>query len=83
MIEVSPITAMMLYLGLTLSVLLSIWVIQHYRSRRKKIILADQELFVCEYCHFTYLDGRSKKVTKCPQCQAYNKNNVFNSSVEN
>jgi ribosomal protein L37AE/L43A len=73
MIELSPTTALMLYLGMTLSVLLGLWIFQHYRYRHKKILSSEKELFICEYCHFAYLDEGTKKITHCPQCQSYNK----------
>lgn len=73
MIALTSTTAAMLYLCLTLSVLLGIWTYNHYQSRRKKIIIVEQELAVCEYCHFAYLIDLSKQVTQCPQCTCFNK----------
>ncbi len=73
MIELSPTTALMLYLGLTLFFLLSIWIWNHYASRRRQILPAEQDLHVCEFCHFAYLDTGAKKLTRCPRCQSYNK----------
>jgi uncharacterized paraquat-inducible protein A len=73
MIELSPTTAFMVYLGVTLAVLLGIWVTQHYRSKSKPTLPSEQKLQVCEYCHFAYLDDSNKGVSKCPQCQSYNK----------
>ena len=72
MIEISPAAACTLYLGLTLFFVLSLWGYQHYRGRKKKLISVAQELFICEYCHFAYLDELQKKVTQCPQCRSYN-----------
>jgi hypothetical protein len=73
MIEVSMITAAMLYLAITLGVLLGIWSYHHYRSRSKKMIILEEELRLCEYCHFAYLSDRAKAITKCPQCASYNR----------
>lgn len=73
MIELSANTAVMLYLGATLGVLLGIWAWQHYTSIRKKVVTVEHELLVCEYCHFAYLETLGKKVTQCPQCHSYNK----------
>lgn len=73
MIKVSSTTAAMIYLSLTMMVVLGLWVYHHYISRKKKIIIAEEELLVCEYCHFAYLASISKKLTKCPQCQCFNK----------
>jgi len=73
MIELNPTTACTLYLSATLMLVLSLWIYHHYRFRRKKLIVAAQELFVCEYCHFAYLAELGKKVTQCPQCKSFNK----------
>lgn len=76
MIELSTSTAIMLYLGLTLCPLLGLWIFQHCLSRHKKMELSDQELHVCEYCHFAYLEEIATKITQCPQCQSYNRNKI-------
>lgn len=73
MIEVSATTAFMIYLCMTLCILFGIWGYQHYFTRKHKIDIAEQELFVCEYCQFCYLDDGIKPVTKCPQCHSFNK----------
>lgn len=73
MIQLTSTTAIMLYLCMTLLALLSVWCCNHFFSRKKKIVLAEQELFVCEYCHFAYLADLMKTVTQCPQCRSYNK----------
>lgn len=76
-IELSPNTALMLYLLWTIAWLLGLWGFHHYRSKEKTILPDEQELFVCEYCRFVYLDDGYKKVTQCPQCLSFNKNNLF------
>jgi len=80
MIEISPTAATMLYLGLTISILLGLWIYQQYRFQRKKILPAEQKLLICEFCHFAYLEDQAKNVTRCPQCQSFNKNNSYKSS---
>jgi uncharacterized paraquat-inducible protein A len=75
MIELSTNAAIMLYLSMTLIPLLGLWVFQHWSARQKKIDVSDQELHVCEYCHFAYLEEIATKITKCPQCHSFNKNN--------
>jgi ribosomal protein L37AE/L43A len=80
MIELTTPTAIMIYLCLTLGILLGLWGYHHYKSRYRKILSTEQELFVCEYCHFVYLDDIVKEITKCPQCQSFNKRNTTASS---
>ncbi len=77
MIDISTATATTLYLCLTIGFLLVVWLMEHYSSTKKKIILAKEELLVCEFCHFAYLADRSKQVTQCPQCLSYNKDNLY------
>ncbi len=77
MIPISQTTAVMLYLSMTLMIILGLWGYHHYRSRKKKVIVSEEALFICEYCHFAYLSDFTKKVTKCPACHSYNKDNQF------
>lgn len=72
MIELTPISALMLYLGLTLIAILSIWGIHHYTSLKRQILPSEKELYQCEFCHFAYLEIGAKKITQCPRCQSYN-----------
>lgn len=70
--------AILLYLSLTLIALLIIWGWNHYRGRNKKKDLNyDQALKVCEYCHYTYLEEVQKSISKCPQCQSFNKDHLI------
>lgn len=73
MIELSPTTAIMLYLCITLATLLSIWGFHHYQSRKRKVDLSQQKLVICEYCHYAYLGQIAKPVNQCPQCESFNK----------
>lgn len=80
MITLLPATAAMLYLLMTLTVLLGLWISQHYKTRGKKLSLEEHELLICEYCHNAYLGNKIKTVTQCPQCKSYNKNNRYHPS---
>lgn len=73
MIEVSPSTGVMLYLGITLFFILGLWGFNHYRTRKHSLKLEAQKLLICEYCHFAYLEDRVSQVTQCPQCRSFNK----------
>lgn len=72
-IELSPSSAIMLYLFLALGTLLGGWLFQHFINRKKKVNVSSERLIVCEFCHFVYLDRIERQVTQCPQCQCYNK----------
>ncbi|WP_042282419.1 hypothetical protein [Candidatus Protochlamydia sp. R18] len=77
MIELNFTTAFMLYLGVTISALLGTWVYSHYRTRKQTIFSTEQSLFVCEYCHFAYLEENIKELNRCPQCNLFNKQNYY------
>lgn len=77
MIEVAPSTGFMLYLAITLSTLLLIWVSYHFKARKRVVITPEALLLVCEYCQCAYVDDRTKAVTQCPQCNSFNKNNRY------
>lgn len=72
MIELSPNTALMIYLGLTLCSLIGIWVYHHLHVRKKKFMPAEKQLKVCEFCHYAYVDSAVKKVSQCPRCHFFN-----------
>lgn len=71
--------AFLIYLGGTLGTLLSLWMIHNLRSARRKIVLPEVQLYTCEYCQHSYLEGKEKKVTKCPECASYNEDNAYRS----
>lgn len=73
MIELTFVTAFMLYLGSTLALILGIWGFSHYQTKNKQIMSLEKSLSTCEYCHFAYLNDSAKKITQCPQCGSYNR----------
>lgn len=77
MIEITPTTAFVLYLAMTLATLSGFWIYQHVHFRRKVIRTAAEYLFLCEYCQNAYIQDSSKEVTQCPNCLSYNKNNRY------
>lgn len=73
MIELSPTTALILYLAITLAPLLCLWAYHHFKNRERKIVLEKNDLRVCEFCQFCYLGDKGSLLSKCPQCHSYNK----------
>ncbi|MDB6080819.1 MAG: hypothetical protein JWO53_91 [Chlamydiia bacterium] len=74
MIEVSPDTACMIYLGSAIIALITIWLYQHKYSKKSEKSSFSTKHFSCEFCHATYLDNPVKPFTRCPECQSLNKN---------
>ena len=72
-VEMDLSTAFLLYLAVTLGTLLSLWVIRNVLRRGCRVVLPEIQLYNCEFCKETYLDDNDKEVTKCPQCQSFNK----------
>lgn len=73
MIELTPSSALLLYLLVALLALLGVWAYQQYSHKDRCILPPEESLRVCEYCHFVYLFEIAKDVSKCPQCQCFNK----------
>ena len=72
MIELTFTAAFLIYLGLSLALLFVIWLHGHARAREKKILPPEEILFVCEFCHFTYLDNPHISLHRCPRCHSLN-----------
>lgn len=77
MIEVAPNTAIMIYLAIFLTVIMGLWLYTHVVKRNNKIVTTEQRLLVCEYCQCAYVEDQTKEVTKCPECESFNKNNFY------
>lgn len=73
MIELSPTTALMVYLGIALCFLLGIWLYHHYGSKSKVVLPVEKNVIVCEFCHFAYLGASAKEISRCPRCSSYNR----------
>lgn len=71
MIEVTPETACMIYLGITAIALLCIWLRKSRKS--KDVITFSSKMILCEFCHLGYIDDTRKSLTRCPHCQFLNK----------
>lgn len=80
MIDLTFNAIFILYLSVTLATILGIWIYSHYRMRRRTFFTTERALFVCEYCHFTYVEESVKHLNRCPQCGLFNKNNVYHKS---
>lgn len=73
MIAINAVTACVLYLGVTLAILLALWVSQHLKSRRRRVRAVFQELATCEYCQTAYLMEVGRPLSRCPSCHSFNR----------
>lgn len=77
MIILNASQAAMLYLSLTLGALFALWLMHHFKSKRRIVLPAKEELCLCEYCHSMYSAPAIKPINQCPTCHSYNKYNQF------
>lgn len=77
MIELTFNTLFIWYLSVTLTMVLGIWIYSHYRLCRRKFFTIEKALFICEYCHFAYVEEQAKQLNRCPQCGLFNKENGY------
>lgn len=77
MIEITIDAAIKIYLAICLSLILTFWIYHHMSNRKRKIIIKDSKLLVCEYCLNPYLGDISKELTTCPKCKSINKSIEF------
>jgi ribosomal protein L37AE/L43A len=83
MIELTFNTLFILYLSLTVATVLGIWIYSHYRIRQRLFFTTEKALFICEYCHFAYVEDSSKQLNCCPQCGLFNKHNAYQKTSKN
>ena len=71
MIDIKQTDAFMIYLGIFLLIVISLWV---YQAATKVFYQYSQckNIFTCEYCGADYLLDSSKQISKCPECKSYN-----------
>ncbi len=71
MIEVTPDTACVLYLGIAMMIVLGMWLFRYKKHKTNAIPYAKRHI-VCEFCHTSYIDNPEKLLTRCPECQFLN-----------
>lgn len=73
MIAVTKPVAFMLYLAFTFGTVIALWILDHFRNRKKKLEIISKELLTCEFCRKDYLVEKATQITQCPQCSCLNK----------
>jgi hypothetical protein len=72
MIEVSPETACMLYVGGLLGLLIFAWIRHSLVTKNREIIVAKSRHHSCEFCSHSYLIDSLTAYHRCPQCKCLN-----------
>ena len=73
MISVDISTAVFLYLIFSLFAIFLLWVRFEKGGVFQKYSIHHQEVWLCEICAYTYVDSRNEDLSRCPQCQSWNK----------
>ncbi len=69
-------TAIFLYLMFSLCAILVLWVSFERGGSFEKYTVEHKEVWLCEYCTYTYVDSTHDTISRCPQCDSYNKKEV-------
>jgi len=73
MIKIEFSLAIALYIALTVSLVLILWLI----LERKKVIkfssAEDRFFWQCNICTYVYVDSKNSVISQCPRCRSYNK----------
>ncbi len=72
MISISLTTAILIYSLLLGAIFLVLYLYTEMDTRRSHRVLAEQYVWRCVYCGFTYLDEAAEAVSECPRCHSYN-----------
>lgn len=72
MIEISPETACMLYVGGLLLLLLWTWIRHSQRAKRREVVKLTTMHVTCEFCSHSYLAETFTPYHRCPNCHCLN-----------
>ncbi len=75
MIPVDFSTAVLIYLLVTLIGVIAVWVRFERGDAFKKYNVHPKEVWNCSVCAYTYVDSLHRELSKCPQCQSWNRRN--------
>lgn len=73
MIPVGFSTAVLIYLLVTLVGVMIVWVRFERGESFKKYKMHPKEVWNCTVCAYTYVDSLHQELSKCPQCQSWNR----------
>lgn len=72
MIELSPETACMIYVGGLLFLLMGSWIAYSYSTKHKEVTLHKNVHHVCEFCSTPFIVDSLTIYHRCPNCQCLN-----------
>ncbi len=72
MIHISLTTAFIVYSLVLATIFMVLYLYTETRVRQSQQKLAQQFLWRCVYCGFTYLDEEASVVSECPRCHSFN-----------
>jgi hypothetical protein len=72
MIRIEIDLAVTLYLSFSILILL-IWIAFEWGKKISADLKENKALWQCPTCFYTYIDSRSKEISKCPRCKTLHK----------
>ena len=73
MIKLDLLTAISLYLSVTVIGILVIWLFTEHRHIFKGINPEEKFVWHCSICAYFYVDSTSEEISTCPRCKSLNK----------
>lgn len=73
MIELDLLTAISLYLCLTVVGILLVWISTDRKRVWKDFEPEENSVWHCNVCTYFYIDSSGTNISICPQCGSYNK----------
>jgi len=72
MIEITPDTGCMLYVGGLLFLLFVIWWKTSQKSKKREVVTITKQKSTCEYCGNSYIAESRIALHRCPHCSCIN-----------
>lgn len=70
MIELDERSTLLLYMIVWLTVIVVLWIREHFRVSKFNWELSNSKLFHCSNCHHTFLTKDGDNLTRCPNCNS-------------
>lgn len=72
MIKIDISTALFIYLTFNVIGVLLLWAFYDIKVKKPALWKDDDFVWRCAICAKTYVDSKSERMSKCPQCGSYN-----------
>ncbi|MBU1852476.1 MAG: hypothetical protein KJ957_00340 [Candidatus Omnitrophica bacterium] len=73
MIKIEFSLAIAVYLGLTVGLILLVWIYFEKRKTLESFYSENRFFWQCSICTYVYIDSMHNLISQCPRCGSYNK----------